>query len=49
LDVDSEVRFGLNFALNPKLSVGLDIEHLKPKNSLLLVDDTGVNDDLVII
>jgi opacity protein-like surface antigen len=50
LDVDAELGFGLNFALNinPKLSVGLDLEYLKPRYSMLLVDDTGVNDDLVI-
>ena len=49
-DMDSEVGFGINFALNinPKLSVGADLEFLKPRYSLLLVDDTGVNDDLVI-
>jgi hypothetical protein len=51
LDVDSELGFGFNFALNinPKLSVGLDIEYLKPRYSMLLVDDTNVNDDLIIV
>ena len=38
VDIESDWGFGFNFALNinPKLSVGMDIEYLKPKYSMLL-------------
>ena len=50
LDVDSDEGFGLTFALNinPKFSVGMDLEYLSPRYTAILVDDTGVNDDIVI-
>ena len=50
LDVNSDTGFGFTFALNinPKLSVGMDLEYLQPRYSATLVDDTGVGDDIVI-
>ena len=50
LDLKSHTGFGINVALNinPKFSVGGDFEWLNPRYLLTLVDDTGVNDDIVI-
>jgi opacity protein-like surface antigen len=50
LNVDSDTGFGINIAYNlsSKLSLGMDFEYLKPDYVATLVDDTGMNDDLVI-
>ena len=50
LDVNSETGFGINFAYNftSKLALGVDLEFLNPKYTAVLVDDTGIEDDLVI-
>ena len=50
LDVDSDFGFGFNFAYNwsDKLSFGMDFEFLQPDYKAILVDDTGLLNDLVI-
>jgi opacity protein-like surface antigen len=50
LEMKSNTGFGINVALNinPHFSVGGDFEWLNPRYDLTLVDDTGVNDDIVI-
>lgn len=50
LDIDSDVGFGINFAYNwtNKLALGMDIEFLRPKYQATLVDETGVDPDLVV-
>lgn len=50
LDVRSNTGFGINFAYNfsSKLALGLDMEFLKPGYSAVLVDENGLEDDVVI-
>ena len=50
LDIRSNSGFGLNFAYNfsSKLALGLDLEFLKPGYSAVLVDEDGLEDDIVI-
>ena len=50
LNVSSDTGFGLNFAYNwsNKLSFGVDFEYLQPDYVATLVDDTGMNADLII-
>jgi len=50
LDVNSDTGIGINFAYNfsSRLALGVDLEFLKPKYTAVLVDDTGIEDDLVI-
>jgi opacity protein-like surface antigen len=50
LDVRSNTGFGINFAYNysSKLALGLDLEFLNPGYSAVLVDETGLEDDVVI-
>jgi len=50
LSMDSALGlgFGFSYYLNKKLSVGGDFEFLRPDYDAVLVDDTGVQDDLAI-
>jgi opacity protein-like surface antigen len=50
LDIRSNEGYGINFAYNlsNKLALGLDLEFLKPGYTAVLVDETGLEDDIVI-
>ncbi len=50
LAVDSDTGFGINVAYNwsNKLSLGMDFEYLQPNYVATLVDDMGMNNDLII-
>lgn len=50
LDVDSSTGFGINLAynLNSKLALGADFEFIEPDYKAVLVDDAGIEDDVVI-
>jgi len=50
LDVNSTTGFGINLAYNytSKLALGGDFEFIRPRYTAVIVDETGVQDDVVI-
>ena len=50
LEIDSATGIGFNFAYNftSKLALGADLEFIRPRYTAVLVDESGIEDDVVI-